>query len=70
MLKIAILCLSVIFTAPSQAPEASTQTAMGIDPIVTGVSISQSEKGAWAERRAKYLEQVASGAVETQDFPE
>ncbi len=67
MFKIAIFCLTVIFTAPNHSTE---QASPGIDPIVTGVSISQSEKDAWAERHAKYLAQVASGAVETQDFPE
>lgn len=70
MLKIAIFCLSVIFTAPSHMADQTTATTPGIDPIVTGVSISQSEKDAWAQRRAKYMAQVASGAVETQDFPE
>ncbi len=72
MLKIAIFCLSVIFTAPSHMADQTTAnaTAPSIDPIVTGVSISQSEKDAWADRRAKHLAQVASGAVESQDFPE
>lgn len=70
MFKIAIFCLSVIFTAPSHLPEQTDATSPDLDPIVTGVSISQSEKEVWAARRAKYLASVESGAIDTQDFPE
>ena len=66
MFKIAIFCLSVIFTAPSQMADQTTATTPGIDPIITGVSISQSEKDAWAVRRAKYL----AGKADVQEFPE
>ena len=69
MLKLAILCLSLVFAAPNRAPETAAQNdqpALDVDPIITGVSISQSEKDAWAARRTKFL----AGKVEVQDFPE
>ncbi len=69
MLKLAILCLSLVLAAPNHARETAVQTgqpALGIDPIVTGVSISQAEKDAWALRRANYL----AGKIDMQDFPE